>query len=92
MVYDCAIADTQKELLELVTYSPEVQCLIAEKIAAGEAETVAQGAVLVGLKTKKEALISPVETQVKKMWSSWEKMEEVAKQQFILKLKDEGII
>jgi len=53
---------------------------------------VAQGAALVAGEPEVEELISPVVKQVNKMWSSWEKMEDEAKQQFIMKLKGEGFI
>ena len=44
MVYDCAIADTQKELLELVTYSPEVQCLKFAEAQVAEAPVILSNA------------------------------------------------
>jgi len=85
-------ADSQKELLALIKYGPDLQRAIAEKIAAGEASSVAQGAALVAGEPEVEELISPVVKQVNKMWTSWEKMEDEAKQQFIMKLKGEGFI
>ena len=92
MIYDTSIANNQKELLALIKYGPDLQCAIAEKIAAGKAKTVAQGAALVAGEPEAVPEPIPVAKQVNKMWQSFEKMTDDARDQFIQVLKNEGII
>lgn len=86
------VADSQKELLSLIDYGPELQRGIAKVISAGEAKTVAQGAALVVGAPEAAPEPMPVVKQVNRMWSAWENMVDEAKKEFILKLKGEGVI
>lgn len=86
------VADSQKELLALIKYGPDLQRAIAEKISAGEASSVAQGAALVAGEPEAVPEPIPVAKQVNKMWQSFEKMTDDARNQFIQVLKNEGII
>ena len=86
------VSNNQKELLALIKYGPDLQRAIAEKISAGEAKTVAQGAALVAGEPEAVPEPIPVAKQVNKMWQSFEKMTDDARDQFIQVLKNEGII
>ncbi|MBL1435209.1 MAG: ParB N-terminal domain-containing protein [Rhodobacteraceae bacterium] len=85
-------ADSQKNLLALIKFGPELQLSIAKEISAGEAKTVAQGAALVAGEPEVAPEPIPVVKQVNRMWSAWENMADEAKKEFILKLKGEGVI
>lgn len=86
------VSNSLKELLALIKYGPELQRAIAEKISAGEAKTVAQGAALVAGEPEPERLIITPEKQVKKVYSAFEKMTPDAKMMFAKLLKSEGFL
>lgn len=92
LLFGTDVSNNQKELLALIKFGPELQRAIAERISAGEAKTVTQGAALVAGEPEVAPEPIPVAKQVNRMWQSWEKMTEDAQAQFILVLKNEGVI